>query len=200
MITRFAATIFVVLFSSSLFACAGLDYCPMPAKTKLSSWTFFQSFQQVNYDNNGTKAYFQWRPRLEFDISKTWRVGGHVPFVSLTDNNESGFGNVVLFTDLEVVSEKNSRWLIGMQSEIVTGRTDYGIAASSPQVLPYVTWLPTTGDFQWVTTLGYRYSFGKHGGSSSSGSSVASVAHAGHSHVVAPTETYSVGTFLFFHK
>jgi hypothetical protein len=189
MIRQMLALCFV---TSSVFACAGLDYCPMPVQKKASSWTFFQSFQQVNYDDSGTKSYFQWSPRLEFSLSKNWRIGGHVPFVSLTDKSESGFGNIVVFTDLEVVSEKNNRWLVGLQSEIVTGRTDYGIAASSPQLLPYVTWLPITGDFQWVTTLGYRYSFGKHGVASSEESTLSSVAHLGHDHTPVSTDTYSV--------
>lgn len=167
----------------------------MPATTEGPSWTFFQNLQQVHYDNEGTKSYIQWTPRVEFSVSDTWRLGAHVPFVSLTDEGESGFGNAVFFTDLELSSVPNNRWIVGLQTEVVTGRTDQGIAASSPQLLPYVTWLPTVGDFQWVTTLGYRYSFGSHETSTdeSSLSSLYSLFHGGEDHSESET-IYSVNS------
>ncbi len=140
--------------------------------------------------NDGTKSYIQWTPRVEFSVSDTWRLGAHVPFVSLTDEGVSGFGNAVFFTDVELSSVRNNRWIVGLQGEVVTGRTDYGISASSPQLLPYVTWLPTVGDFQWVTTLGYRYSFGSHETETDS-SSLSSLSHAGHEHAEVES-TYSV--------
>ena len=161
----------------------------MPVTKHGSPWTFFQNLQQVNYDKSGTKSYLQWTPRVEFAMSDTWRLGAHVPFVSLTDEGKSGFGNVVLFTDVDVSSAPNNRWILGLQGEMVTGRTDHGISASSPQLMPYVTWLPKVGDVQWVTTLGYRYSFGSH--ESRDSSALSSLSHAGHEHA-APETTYSV--------
>ncbi len=189
-IMRYMVMLFTVLLSFPLWACSGLDYCPMPVEKHGGPWTFFQNLQHVNYDNAGTKSYVQWTPRVEFSVSDTWRLGAHVPFISLTDKGESGFGNAVFFTDLALSSAINNRWIVGVQGEMVTGRTDHGISASSPQLLPYVTWLPRVGDFQWVTTLGYRYSFGSHETAAAT-SALASISHAGHSHAKVET-IYSV--------
>lgn len=192
MLRQFGYGLLVLFVAAPVFACSGLDYCPMPVHKANTSWTFFQSLQNVSYDSgDGTQSYWQWTPRLEYAVSDTWRVGGHVPFVALNDPAESGFGNLVLFTDFAFVNEKNNRWIGGVQVESVTGRTDHGISASSPQILPYVTWLPVTGTLEWVATLGYRHGFGSHETKTET-STVASVGHAGHAHVVETKTTYAV--------